>query len=244
MSILEMLKKKANAGPSEMPVASGYKFGDEEGNSGYMAPKRVERKIEASGVLGEEWDKQHSMPFCQCGYEVQGRTVTKGSHAGSAFFCCGHPKFPERHCNYFVWKDPDGVRHEGKENANGKRNLADMCPKSDYYAATGGDSAEPPAHPQCQCDLQSVRRTVRQGPNEGKVFYVCPKDRGEQCRFYEWETDVIAGTMKEFKRPKGGGGGGGYSRGGGGGGGGGRSGGNACFKCKQEGHWASNCPNM
>lgn len=110
----------------------------------------------------------------------------------------------------------------------------------------------------CNCSIPGKRLTVqKEGPNKGREFYVCSKDRSEQCRFFKWADEVDEG---------GGGGGGGMSSWGGGGGGGnqwpspsrgggrGRGGGakrkapgeaprkRKCGVCGEEGHNRKNCP--
>ena len=165
-----------------------------------------------------------------------------GFNAPFRLRACGNPKAPQIACDYFVWKDPSGLTRDGKENKESKRNLSEMYNENNYEGARAG-SADLPPHPLCQCGLPTTRLTCRQGKNEGKVFYVCLKDKGSQCKYWEWETNVLAGRTREFKRTKGDGintasdGPTGRS------GIGGRAVGSACFKCKQEGHWASNCPN-
>jgi hypothetical protein len=86
----------------------------------------------------------------------------------------------------------------------------------------------------------------KEGPNTGKTFYVCPKEKGEQCRYFEFEEDLLLKAGGDGlgsngnTAPAGGRGGnfaGASSRGGGAGGD------NKCWKCKESGHWAGECPN-
>lgn len=34
------------------------------------------------------------------------------------------------------------------------------------------------------------RRTVTKGPNKGRKFFNCPKQRKDQCDFFEWADDI------------------------------------------------------
>lgn len=58
--------------------------------------------------------------------------------------------------------------------------------------------------PLCGCQQEAVERTVfKEGPNTGRKFWACPKQRDEGCGFFEWQDDNNNGTS---------GGGAGYSR--------------------------------
>lgn len=51
--------------------------------------------------------------------------------------------------------------------------------------------------PKCRCGEHAVKRTVRkEGPNKGKEFFVCRKPQGEQCRYFEWASAVVAGSKR------------------------------------------------
>jgi hypothetical protein len=219
-----------------------YSFGDEN--------ERRSAEQNSKAAFNSQDLRTTSKPadeFCDCSFKVRDRTVIVGTHAGSAFYCCGHPKAPQIACNFFVWKNPAGMKQVDKDNKGSKRNLSDMYNQNAFEGneSTGACSDELPTHPLCQCDLPTTRLTCRRGQNEGKVFYVCPKDKGSQCKYWEWETNVIAGKSREYKRARGDGSNaasGGFAAADGGGHGN-RNGNNTCFKCRQEGHWASNCPN-
>ena len=41
--------------------------------------------------------------------------------------------------------------------------------------------------PRCHCGLVCQLKTVaKEGPNQGRRFFPCPKPRGEGCQFFEW----------------------------------------------------------
>lgn len=40
----------------------------------------------------------------------------------------------------------------------------------------------------CKCDLTAVVKTVvREGPNQGRKFWVCPNHEKARCGFFEWD---------------------------------------------------------
>jgi DNA topoisomerase III len=100
----------------------------------------------------------------------------------------------------------------------------------------------------CNCELTAVQRTVlKEGPNQGRVFWRCPNTEKAQCEFFEWDDEPLRVGGRSMS---------GNQLSGGSGGSGGQSG-NKCFKvcfevssfdnatnencnqCDQEGHWAS-----
>ncbi len=52
----------------------------------------------------------------------------------------------------------------------------------------------------CQCDMTAVQKTVvKEGPNQGRTFWVCPNSEKARCKYFEWDDEP------------GGGGGGGFN---------------------------------
>jgi hypothetical protein len=111
--------------------------------------------------------------------------------------------------------------------------------------------------PDCNCGEPSVSRTVvKEGENKGRVFYTCPKPRGEQCKYFCWADEASSSTSSRAPahQPFGGRGPAGASAGAWRGGstaaargGGGRGDWNnnvmICSRCKQSGHFARTCPS-
>ena len=178
---------------------------------------------------------------CSCGTPAASRTVRKeGPNKGRDFFCCSKPQGEQ--CGFF--KFADEVVAGGSQTGGGAR--AAFGGGGGFEAGGYAEGAVDP--PVCQCGQVKVMRTVRkEGPTQGKQFFVCPKDRDQQCpNNFQWSDDV-APTLQGGAGGVGFGGGGGGGYGGGyGGGGGGKGSGSAlvvkgstcnCHKCEcEQGH--------
>jgi endonuclease VIII-like 3 len=45
-------------------------------------------------------------------------------------------------------------------------------------------------HPRCRHGGPAVLREVTQlTQNNGRQFFACPKNKAEQCNFFQWKTD-------------------------------------------------------
>ncbi|KAH8119440.1 hypothetical protein DFH11DRAFT_446363 [Phellopilus nigrolimitatus] len=92
-----------------------------------------------------------------------------------------------------------------------------------------GNRTVPTPSQLCKCELTPVQRTVvREGPNQGRKFWVCPNSELAQCGFFLWDEDNIPGSRASSNVNAGSNALGGS---------GGQTG--DCFKCGEPGHWAS-----
>ena len=73
-----------------------------------------------------------------------------------------------------------------------------------------------PVGPRCKCGLMSRWNLVKKaGPNTGKAFFGCPKDKGKGCQFFQWDEQYgvqqasMGGVATPLRGNRGGGGGGG-----------------------------------
>lgn len=110
------------------------------------------------------------------------RIVRKdGPNQGRGFFVCGRPK--EEECKCFTWAD-------------------------ETYRAAGNDAvgvAGNEAVPNCPGHGEPCARRVvkKDGPNQGKAFYVCARPREEQCQVFEWAEGTATSDAASSHVPSG-----------------------------------------
>lgn len=159
-------------------------------------------------------------PECECGVPSQRKTVTqKSAREGKEFYACGVGD----ECGFFKWCDnvPVGMPANPMPLVPAKRALA-------------SERSVDAVVRQCQCREDAVRRTVtKEGTNKGRIFWGCSKGKDGGCAFFEWDDESPkpksaaprpmssrSVTQNDSTSSSG-----------------------KCFKCDQEGHWASACPN-
>ncbi|KAG9125830.1 DNA topoisomerase, partial [Ceratobasidium sp. 392] len=131
---------------------------------------------------------------CECGEPAGERTVTKdGPNKGRKFFTCGK----DRTCNFFEWFD--GPSSSG---AAAKAPTNTLKPRSVVPAKrTSSEAAAPDDDRRCNCKLTAVQRTVQKdGPNKGRMFWVCPNSEKARCGFFEWDDAGQAGGQGPVAR--------------------------------------------
>lgn len=169
-----------------------------------------------------------STPQCRCNLPSVSRIVkAQGPNLGKTFFVCGNGV--SRPCGFFEWarSSTSAAGVTGGVNRLPIQDIqlgrpASSRPRSDR--ATGNSAfvhreainiqnadpdeageAEGEEAPNCVCGNSAVQRRVKkQGPNQGKFFFVCAKPKGEQCRFFEWAKKQQAQTAPSSvpnKRP-------------------------------------------
>jgi DNA topoisomerase III len=170
---------------------------------------------------------------CNCGAPAAERTVTKESASkGRRFWTCGK----DRTCDFFEWFDGPSANstHANAPVVPTKRSYTNRsvrkvvlwdhsgvltCNKTQNLSTEDNEGGPSRL---CRCELTAVQRTVlKEGLNQGRVFWRCPNSEKAQCDFFEWDDEP----------PRGGGGSmsGNQPSVGGSGGNGGQSG-NKCFK--------------
>ncbi|KIM69270.1 hypothetical protein SCLCIDRAFT_830191 [Scleroderma citrinum Foug A] len=123
-------------------------------------------------------------------------------------------------CGFFEWaEDEDCVRNDGRSPVvTVKRASETERPVTASNAPTR----------QCRCKEDAVQRTVtKDGLNKGRLFWGCAKGKDEGCGFFEWDDEPNRSTqsMSTYTASQNN-----------------ASSSGRCFKCDQEGHWASACP--
>ncbi|OJA20077.1 hypothetical protein AZE42_02477 [Rhizopogon vesiculosus] len=161
-------------------------------------------------------------PECECGVPSQRQKVTqKSAREGEEFYACG----AGGGCQFFQWCE------------NGPSNLsANPLPLVPAKRTLASEPSVDSTARQCQCREDAARRTVgKEGPNKGRIFWGCLKRKDDGgCGFFEWDDEPKKPQSAAAPRPMSS-----------------RSGtqnaptsaSGKCFKCDQEGHWASACPN-
>ncbi|KAJ9580304.1 hypothetical protein L9F63_004020 [Diploptera punctata] len=124
---------------------------------------------------------------CNCNVDAVLLTVRKeGPNTGRQFYKCSKPQ--GEGCNYFMWADNQGntstARQNGGDAGGGRPHTTDNFQQPSWsMQAVDGDEVV------CQCNIPAKRLVVKEGPNKGRHFYVCPKAQSEQCRFFKWAED-------------------------------------------------------
>ncbi|KAK4047157.1 DNA topoisomerase [Microbotryomycetes sp. JL201] len=185
---------------------------------------------------GDDDEDAGDTPKCTCGEPAVERTVTatdKGNQ-GKIFYACS--KGRDAGCGFFEWKDQAASkRAETKLARPAQKRIRHPTPPLSTGLRTNNDDAE---SLRCNCDLTPVRMTTNKpGPNQGREFLRCPNSSVDsRCKFFKWLDEIqsqpVAGTSRAGPFTDAGSEGGMSAPSG------------TCFKCQQEGHWASNCTNQ
>ncbi|GHJ87179.1 hypothetical protein NliqN6_3581 [Naganishia liquefaciens] len=122
--------------------------------------------------------------MCGCGERAVTRTVAKeGPNKGRQFWTCAKPMGDSSKCTFFEWDDALAV----STTAHRAHAANDRAGTSQAPAAPTGSKRF------CMCRIEAVRLvTQKEGVNQGKAFYKCPKAQNEQCSFFEWEDQPVA----------------------------------------------------
>ncbi|KAI8992952.1 DNA topoisomerase [Trametes punicea] len=181
-------------------------------------------------------------PQCECGLPAAERTVTKESaNKGRKFWTCAQGA----KCQFFQWVD--GPSGSGPSSLAPPPSSSSSRPPLSSTAYSSTISTIVPAKRlhssaeidrRCQCDLTAVLRESQSTNSQGRKYWACPNgSRQARCKYFEWAADDEEAPVVQPKRS--------YSStvGNATQNGGGSSNSGACYRCGQEGHWASSCPN-
>lgn len=86
-------------------------------------------------------------------------------------------------------------------------NLDDtMCHNSNHTQLDNGtvsNNSNNSQSPNCYCNIKAIRRKVaKTGSNQGRYFYVCTKEKENQCKFFQWDDseDKVNDTIDNGKK--------------------------------------------
>ncbi|THH30422.1 hypothetical protein EUX98_g3766 [Antrodiella citrinella] len=158
-----------------------------------------------------------------------------------------------------------GVPASDRQTGDGRRHWS--CGKSDtcqFFQFIDGPSRQGTAQgrpgpsvrgvgggvaKQCDCNKPAILLVTKQGENAGRKFWKCSGPTDAKCKYWEWAIDAEIEGVPVLNEGVGGGASartGSFGNDGGSGASGSRPSGvggttGECYKCGQEGHWASSC---
>lgn len=192
-----------------------FQWCDESSDPTSSTQNRRPDLIQTRPIANE--NSQNISVTCICGISAALRNVKKeGSNFGKQFFACSKPQSDPTKCDFFQWND------SSTDSAYISR-----FEQNAQISAT--------SKTKCHCNLIALTKTCsKAGQNQGRQFYTCTKSSA-RCNFFQWIDEEGSGS---FQRAEG------FTfqgRGSSSNSTGGISGGITCFKCGQEGHFATNC---
>ncbi|CAL7941209.1 unnamed protein product [Xylocopa violacea] len=118
--------------------------------------------------------------MCNCHENAIQLQVRKdGPNHGRLFYKCAKPQGTG--CDFFLWAS-DGP-HQAPSNTTSRGSNRILAPNtsdgsSTHVSSYGGASTSHHTDIKCNCNEAAVRRIVQKdGPNKGRPFYTCPKEK-------------------------------------------------------------------
>ncbi|XP_063877725.1 DNA topoisomerase 3-alpha-like isoform X1 [Scylla paramamosain] len=127
---------------------------------------------------------QENKIVCSCNKEAILLTARNGPNTGRPFYRCADF---QNSCNLFLWADDDNSmrRERDKDTGRGRNQTVQSSSRATRPMQSNGDEEV-----LCQCGNPAKRLTVvKDTPNKGRQFYICSKDRGQECRFFQWADE-------------------------------------------------------
>lgn len=154
---------------------------------------------------------------CNCQIPCLIRVVRKeGPNFGKEFYACSKIQTDSTRCDYFQWVNQESGTLSVKPHLNTIHYIPPIQSRSEYSEQYKQNLTN---DPKCFCGLVSVSLTSTKESTKGRTFFRCVKTSGK-CAFFEW-SDVNSNGGTESIHPV-------------------SIAGN-CFKCGEQGHFASSC---
>lgn len=113
-------------------------------------------------------------------------TTRQGPNTGRQFYKC--PKYQNAGpCDFFLWADASNTNTSVPPPAPYSRGAGDANNRQSTFQNQQNDDNSETC---CGCGEQAKLLTVvKDGPTRGRPFYVCAKQRGAQCGFFQWADE-------------------------------------------------------
>jgi hypothetical protein len=119
--------------------------------------------------------------MCYCELRTTLREVKKdGPNKEKLFYCCSKSCNNNDKCNYFMWKDESDRRINKNIQINSEEQKEDQIEENNKSNEMI-----------CYCNLPAIQLIVKKdGHNNGRKFYKCPKYNDDKCKYFKWEDEI------------------------------------------------------
>lgn len=205
-----MWLEDANRDLSTAPKCTGHsepcaertvrKEGANKGRLFYACPRPqtedcgfFEWKDEASGGNAINGSAGNAPQCTGCNLPCVSRTTRKpGENQNREFFACSRPNTES--CGFFQWKDEwnpqdaSASRRSSTSRNNPPSSRTSFGTSTNSSSSNNNNNALAGPGTKCECGQPATLLTCRQGPNQGRTFYKCPKPQDQQCNFFAWAS--------------------------------------------------------